>query len=357
MSKHRKFTRPRAMQAYLEIYGQHQPQYNDPKMWDIIRAIKRARPGRVMEARFTFLGYPLNPMNYTLSSNFMTIEGFYQGVAVDLFLNGRNSNGHGVPIPIKRVVVPRVTGGSYRLFASTFALLRKWDNPHYFYVPFKGGYAKAEIDGGEIVIVDDDPLPLDSFTITGAVITNKVYQAIYDFYRLGLKPPRKLARITVEPSRGYLKNIIKRVRVLVADLYYMFVTPHYRDLGNYREDVDNILHLGDRYGDENIFQFIGGHGYQGYGVLVKKPIITGVALPTAPENVLFARYGEKYVNLRPIPVDTVEKGYVKSMDAITLSLRLNPPYYVPAYNAKHLAKHYLPGTVFRDIPTLDWEVR
>lgn len=354
MSKPRRFFRPTAMRAYLEIYGNHQPPYNNPLIGDIIRAIKRSRPGRVKDARFTILGYPLNPMNQNLSNNFMTIEGFYQGVATDLFLNGRSSNGHGVPIPIKRVVIPKVTGGgSYRVFASTFALLHKWDDSKHIYVPFKGGYARAEIDGGELSIVDDNPVPLTDFTVMGAVITNKVYQTVYDFHRLGFEAPRKLAGFVVEPARGYLKNIMKRVRVLVADLYYIFATPNLRDLGNYRMKVDNLLNLG---GDENILQFVGGHGYQGYGVLVRKPIMSNVPITPNPENILFARYGEKYVNLRPIPVNSIEKKYVEGMSARFLSLRLNPPYYVPAYNAKHLSIQYLPGTIFRDIPNMDWEV-
>lgn len=353
MSKQKRFFRPTAMRAYLEIYGNHQPPYNNPVIGDIIRAIKRARPGEVKDARFTILGYPLNPMNHNLSNNLMTIEGFYQGVATDLFLNGRNSNGHGVPIPIKRVIIPKVTGGSYRVFASTFALLHKWDDPEYIYVPFRGGYARAEIDGREIVIVDDNPIPLNEFTVTGAVITNKMYQTVYDFHRLGLKTPKKLAGFVVDPSRGYLKNILKRVQVLVADLYYIFATPAFRDLGNYRDKVDNLLKLG---GSESILQFVGGHGYQGYGVMVSKPIVNKVPLPVNPESILFARYGERYVNLRPIPVNTVEKKHVESMSERYLSLRLNPPYYVPAYNAKHLVIQYLPGTIFRDIPNMDWEV-
>lgn len=346
------FFRPSAYRAYLEFYGW---KHTDTSIGlpDLVRAIKRARPGTVWFAKFTIFGYPLNPMNTSAAFGLKTIEGFYQGIAVDYFLKGKIVN-HGVPIPIKRVLIHRRNGGTYRVFASTFALISKWDNDEGFYVPFRGGYARATFENGEIVITDDKPIPITKLTTRGIVLRNELFQVVYDFYRLGIDPPKKIGHFNIDNKRGPLKNLIKNIEILQGDLLYYFVPPDTGDIDvkDHKQLINKLLRL--KLLDYK--EMIGGHGYQGYGVLVNY-MVSDTKKRVPPENVLFARYGEQYVALRPLPKDTIDdKWIVWGGDRHFSALRLNPPYYNPSYRGKNLVNHYLPGIILRDIPPIEWEV-
>ena len=344
--------KPGAFTTYTRLHGR---MYNDSGLLfaDMVRAIKRARPDmNAWQARFRILNYPLNPSNYTATSGIMTLEGLYQGVAIDWLIKGRYTS-HGAPIPIKRVVV---TGQekTYKLFASTFALLVKWGDGS-LYVPFKGRYARAEVKDGEIVIEDaEDTKPIEYFTAIEAVLRGGMYQIVYDFYRLRVEPPERFIGFVIQPVRGPFKNILKNVRVLKADMIYFFVPPNLRDLGVHRRVLTKLLQL--QGSDEELFEVIGGHGYHGYGTIAHYEIGREPRMGSDPRKVLFARWGDYYVNLRPIPVDAVEPDWVVWGHGNYVALRLNPPYYVPSYRVKNLVHQYLPGTVFKHVPSIVWEV-
>lgn len=349
MSFSKYFFRPSAFETYHRLYGKNntEPGWALPEM---VRAIKRSPPDRgVWKARFTLVSYPLNPRNNNIGSNIMTLEGFYQGVAVDYFLRGAYVN-HGVPIPIKRVIIHGVNGRNYRVFASTFALFSTWDKGE-IYAPLQGGYARVEVTRNGIEIVDDNIVPLDNFTREGVIIKGENYQVVYDYYRLGVEPPNDFLGFKVQPVRGQFRNLMKRVKVLDADVVYFFAPPDFRMIRPFESRIRKLLQLDI----DDLTSIIGGHGYQGYGVLADYSIIR-TRISISPENILFARYGDKYVNLRPIPVPAVNKKWVVSGWTNFIALRLNPPYYVPPYATKNTIEHYLPGTVFKDIPNIEWEM-
>jgi hypothetical protein len=340
---------PRATKLYEELYGKDVEE-EMPYFVDLVRAIKTASPGRTLAVTMKMIGYPLNPKQ-TGNNFFLTIEGFFQGIALEYFARGATVK-HGAPIPIKRVLVAN-NGKARRMFASTFAILsipvKEGDEfVRHNYIPFLNNFVRAGIDKDGIYVLDDnDVKTIRDFTMRLGVLRGAPFELYYDYLRLGKKPPTSIFGFVFDERRGPMHNLIRYLDYVVADFMYIFNFP---DIENkdMRRDLLTIIYNAP-------YIRPAGYGYLGFGVIADYVVSILNRKQLDPDRYLFANYNDKYwIALRPIPRDVVDKNWIVAGRLRYRSINPNPPYY-SASGAKTPIVHYLPGVIFREKPDVEWE--